>query len=38
MPRDGKPVAGPGWHNQDEAFLNIAEGIKKVVEELVRTT
>lgn len=36
LPRDGKPVAGPGWHNQDEAFLNIAEGIKKVVEEFVR--
>ena len=34
LPTDAKPVTGSSWHNQDEAFFNIAEGIRKVVEEL----
>lgn len=32
LPRDAKPVTL--WSNQDEAFYNIAKGIRKVVEEL----
>lgn len=32
LPRDARPVTL--WENQDEAFTNIARGIKKVVEEL----
>ncbi len=31
LPTDARPVKGPGWYNQDEAFLNIIEGIKKIV-------
>lgn len=33
LPTDAKPITGPSWHNQDEAFFNVAEGIRKVVEE-----
>ncbi len=32
LPTDGKPVDSRGWHNKDEAFLNIAQGIRKAVE------
>jgi hypothetical protein len=32
LPVDGKPVTR--WSNQDEAFLNVAEGIMRVVSEL----
>lgn len=32
LPRDGKPVTT--WDNQDEAFLNIAEGIRLACQEL----
>jgi len=31
LPTDGKPVTE--WRNKDKAFVNIAEGIQKVVEE-----
>jgi hypothetical protein len=31
LPRDAKPVISPFWHSQDEAFLNIAEGIRQLV-------
>ena len=34
LPRDGKPVVGPSWHNQEEALFNIQEGIRAVVEEM----
>jgi two-component system, OmpR family, response regulator MprA len=34
LPPDGKPITGRSWHNQDEAFFTIAEGIRKAVEEL----
>jgi hypothetical protein len=36
LPSDGKAVTS--WANQDEAFVNIAEGIQRVVEELAATT
>jgi hypothetical protein len=32
LPKDGKPVTS--WTNRDEAFANIAQGIRKVVGEL----
>lgn len=32
LPRDGKPVTT--WNNRDEAFLNVANGIRSVVEHL----
>ena len=32
LPKDAKPVTT--WANRDEAFLNIAQGIRKVVEAL----
>ena len=35
LPADAKPVTGAYWHNQDEAFFSVAEGIRKVVEEIV---
>ena len=34
LPTDGKPIASSRWHNQDEAFTNVAEGIRKVIDEL----
>jgi hypothetical protein len=33
LPRDGKPICGSDWHSEDEAFTDVAEGIRKVVEE-----
>lgn len=35
FPTDAKPVTDSRWHTQDEAFFNIAEGIRRVVEGLV---
>lgn len=32
LPTDGLPVTDRKWHNQDEAFTNIAQGIRKVIE------
>ena len=32
LPKDAKPVTS--WKNQDEAFFNVAEGIRKIVEEI----
>jgi hypothetical protein len=34
LPKDAKPVAS--WKNRDEAFKNVAEGIRKVAEEIAR--
>ncbi len=34
LPTDGKPVISPYWHDLDEAFFDIEEGISKVVEKL----
>ncbi|SRR6266516_2569627 len=33
LPTDAIPVTSKKWHNQDEAFFTIAEGIKKVIED-----
>ena len=35
LPKDGKPVTS--WPNQDEAFLDVAQGIRRVVEDLRKT-
>ncbi len=35
LPTGAKPVRDPGWHNLDEAFFDVAEGIRKVVEQLI---
>jgi TIR domain-containing protein/3-keto-disaccharide hydrolase len=32
LPKDAKPVIS--WHNRDAAFLNVAESIRKVIEQL----
>jgi hypothetical protein len=32
LPTNGKPIVGPSWHNLDEAFFNVIEGIRKVIE------
>ncbi len=32
LPTNGTPVTDRKWHNQDEAFANIAQGIRKVIE------
>src|SRR5205085_5518386 len=34
LPTEGKPVDSSQWHNHDEAFANIVEGIHKVIEVL----
>jgi TIR domain len=31
LPKEGKPLTT--WNNHDEAFLNVAKGIRKVIEE-----
>lgn len=31
LPNDGKPVMSSSWPNQEEAFFNISEGIRKIV-------
>ncbi len=31
LPKDAKPVMSASWHSQDEAFFNVAEGIRKAV-------
>jgi CheY-like chemotaxis protein len=36
VPTDGKPITGKGWHTQNEAWLDVATGIRKVIQE-VRT-
>lgn len=36
LPKDAKPVMGSGWHNQEEAFHNVAVGIAKRAEELLK--
>jgi hypothetical protein len=33
LPTDSKPIQGSGWHNQDEAFFDVAEGIRTIVEQ-----
>ncbi len=33
LPTDGKPVKSQNWYDLDEAFFDIAEGIRKVIEE-----
>jgi tetratricopeptide (TPR) repeat protein len=38
LPTDGKPVMSRHWHNLDEAFANISEGISKVIKELPAKT
>ncbi len=31
LPKDAKPVMSTSWHSQDEAFFNVAEGIRRAV-------
>lgn len=38
LPKEGKPVVGPGWHNQEGALFNIQEGIRAVIEEMGRVS
>ena len=34
LPTDAKPVMSSSWQFQDEAFFNVTEGIRKVVEQI----
>lgn len=34
LPKNRKPVLGSSWHFQDEAFFEVAEGVRKAIEEL----
>ena len=34
LPKNKKPIMGTGWLSQDEALFDVAEGIRKVAEEL----
>ena len=36
LPRDGKPIST--WSNEDEALLDVAEGIRRVVEDLKKNS
>jgi tetratricopeptide (TPR) repeat protein len=35
LPTDAIPITDRKWHNHDEAYSNVAQGIRAVVEELV---
>src|SRR5205809_1037849 len=35
LPTDAEPVTGSRWHSQDEAFFDVAEGIRIAVEKLI---
>ena len=35
LPTDAKPVRSQSWYDLDDAFFNVAEGIRKAVEELI---
>ncbi|HEY1352190.1 MAG TPA: toll/interleukin-1 receptor domain-containing protein [Ktedonobacteraceae bacterium] len=34
LPENGKPVTDRSWHTLDDAFFHIAQGIKKVIEDI----
>lgn len=34
LPSNHKPILGAGWHSLDEAFFNVAEGIRKAIEDV----
>lgn len=36
LPVEGEYIASSHWHNQDEAFFDVAQGIRKVIESLVK--
>jgi hypothetical protein len=38
LPEDGKPVQSKHWHDQDEAFASIAEGLRSLVQGSIKTS
>lgn len=38
LPTDGKPIKSSSWGDSDEAFFNVTEGIREVVDKLVTST
>jgi TIR domain len=34
LPANGKPIMGPDWYSLDEAFFDVAENIRRTIEEL----
>ena len=38
LPKDGIPVTGSRWHNWDDAFYDVAEGIRNVIIKLNKQT
>ena len=34
LPTGARPVTDRGWHNRDEAFADVAQGIRRTIEEL----
>ncbi len=32
LPTDGQPITGRNWHTRDEAFLDVTQGIRRVIE------
>jgi KaiC/GvpD/RAD55 family RecA-like ATPase len=37
LPSNAIPIIHPDWHTEDEAFFNVAEGIREVVEGFLQT-
>lgn len=37
LPRDARPVTSAAWHTVDDAFADVARGIRRVVEEMERS-
>ncbi len=38
LPTGGKPVTSRSWHSLDEAFLDIAKGVRKAIKELTNNS
>jgi hypothetical protein len=36
LPKNGEPVVSKSWHSQDEAFTDVAKGIRLVAEKIKR--
>ena len=38
LPTDGKPITSRSWHTRDEAYLNVVQGIRKIVVEIIKNS
>lgn len=36
LPLDMKPIMSEGWHNSDEAYYNVVDGLKQLIEDILQ--